>query len=126
MSLLDGFRVAQVGPGLAASVSGRLLADVGAIVARIDPDLSSPLAEHLNRGATAVATEQDIATADLIICEGSPATLRQSGRDPDTMRRLNPGAAIVLISPFGQTGPRAEEPATDPDAVFSPAASPAC
>ena len=50
MSLLDGFRVTQIGPGLAASVCGRLLADVGAAVARIDPDRSLPLAEHLNHG----------------------------------------------------------------------------
>ena len=119
MSLLDGFRVAQVGPGLAAAACGRLLADVGAMVARIDPDLSSPLAEHLNRGAMPAATDQDIATAHLIICEGSPATLRQSSRDADAMRRLNPRAAIVLISPFGQSGPRAEEAATDLTLFFA-------
>ena len=116
MSLLDGFRVTQVGPGLAASVCGRLLADVGAAVARIAADRSCTLAEHLNQGPDA---DHAIAAANLIVCEGSPVTLRQTGRDPDTLRRLNPRAALVLISPFGQTGPRAEEPATDLTLFFA-------
>ena len=116
MSLLDGFRVTQVGPGLAASVCGRLLADVGAAVARIDPDRSCRLAEHLNQGPDA---DHTLAAADLIVCEGSPATLRAASRDPDALRRLNPRAALVLISPFGQTGPRAEEPATDLTLFFA-------
>jgi crotonobetainyl-CoA:carnitine CoA-transferase CaiB-like acyl-CoA transferase len=116
MSVLDGFRAVQMGPGLAAAVCGRLLADVGATVVRIGVDRSSPLAEHLNRGDS---TGCGVSDADLIICEGSPATLRRFGHDPDTLRRINPRAALVLISPFGQTGPRAEEPATDLTLFFA-------
>ena len=52
MAVLEGFRAVQVGPGLAAAVCGRLLADVGADVARIDPDRSTPLADYLNHGAS--------------------------------------------------------------------------
>ena len=52
MTLLDGFRVVQMGPGLAAAVCGRMLADLGAHVARVDPDLSTPLAAFLNHGAS--------------------------------------------------------------------------
>ncbi|MFL5286113.1 MAG: CoA transferase, partial [Rhodopila sp.] len=115
MSLLQGFRAVQIGPGLAAAVCSRLLADVGAAVGRIDPDRSSLLAEHLNRGGSDVAP----ADADMIICEGSPAALRRAGHDPATLRRMNPLAALVLISPFGQTGPRAEEPATDLTLFFA-------
>ena len=36
-----------------------------------------------------------------------------------TLHRRNPSAAIVLISPFGQIGPRAEEPATDLTLFFA-------
>jgi crotonobetainyl-CoA:carnitine CoA-transferase CaiB-like acyl-CoA transferase len=115
MTLLDGFRVAQVGPGLAAAVCGRMLADVGALVARIDADWSSPLAAYLNNGPSAGTLE----AADLIVCEGSPATLLAASHDVTTLRRANPTAAIVLISPFGQTGPRAEEPATDLTLFFA-------
>src|SRR3954449_10790083 len=35
------------------------------------------------------------------------------------LRRANARAALVLISPFGQTGPRAEEPATDLTLFFA-------
>ncbi|MEA2792618.1 MAG: hypothetical protein QOG73_5024, partial [Acetobacteraceae bacterium] len=116
MNVLTGFRVVQFGPGLAAAVCGRLLADAGADVARIEPDRTSPLGEALNRGPDALCA---LADADLIICEGSPAALRAGNPDPETLRRLNPRAALVLISPFGQTGPRAEEPATDLTLFFA-------
>jgi crotonobetainyl-CoA:carnitine CoA-transferase CaiB-like acyl-CoA transferase len=119
MALLNGFHVVQIGPGLAAAVCGRMLADVGAEVIRLEPDRFTPLAEYLNLGAQTTNTAQALRSADLIICEGSPATLRAARHDPDTLRRINPTAAIVLISPFGQTGPRAEEPATDLTLFFA-------
>ncbi|HVY17814.1 MAG TPA: CoA transferase [Rhodopila sp.] len=107
--LLEGFTVAQLGPGLAAAVCGRMMAEAGASVVRVGTDRSSPLAAWLNAGDAAGTIE----AADLIVAEGSPATLRAAGWDEASLRRRNPGAAIVLISPFGQTGPRAEEPAGD-------------
>jgi len=121
MSLLNEFRVVQIGPGLAAAACGRLLADVGAVVARIDPDRSTWMAEHLNEGTTLAPRDQvaALAAADLIVCEGSPGALRTSGHDADALRRVNLRAAVVLISPFGQSGPRAEEPATDLTLVFA-------
>lgn len=119
MSLLDGFRAVQIGPGLAAAVCGRMLADVGASVVRIDPDRSSPLAEYLNRGPAAAGDGHAIATAHLIIREGSPLTLQRSAYTPGSLRRLNPRAALVTISPYGQTGPLAEEPATDLTLFFA-------
>ena len=57
MGLLAGLRIAQLGPGLAAAVCGRLFADIGATVACIDPDDSTPLAVHLNGGKTWVERE---------------------------------------------------------------------
>lgn len=121
MSLLNGFRVVQVGPGLAAAVCGRLLADVGADVGRIDPDRSTPLAEDLNQGAPVEARDRAaaLAAADLIVCEGAPRLLQAAGWDADTLRPVNPRATLILISPFGQAGPRAEEPATDLTLCFA-------
>jgi crotonobetainyl-CoA:carnitine CoA-transferase CaiB-like acyl-CoA transferase len=119
MAVLDGFRAVQIGPGLAAAACGRLLADVGASISRIDPDRSSVLAQHLNQGPPDDAPGQALATADLIICEGSPETLRRSGCNVEALRRVNQRAALVLISPFGQTGPLAEEPATDLTLFFA-------
>ena len=117
MTVLNGFRVAQIGPGLAAAVCGRLLADVGASVLRIDAERSTLLGACLNRGPD--AADFGLAAADLIVCEGSPAALARAGRDAAALRRANRRAALVLISPFGQSGPRVEEPATDLTLFFA-------
>lgn len=112
MSLLNGFHVVQVGRGMAAAVCGRMLADIGADVVCIEPDSTTPLGQYLNHGK-AVVTREALLTAGLIVCEGRPAELLARHCDADTLRRLNASAAIVLISPFGQTGPKADHPATD-------------
>ena len=112
MALLAGFRVVQLGQGVAAAVCGRLFADTGAAVACVGPDRASPLAEYLNH-AKPDAGPDALATADLIVTEGAPSALRARGHDTDSLRRRNPSAVLVLISPFGQTGPQAEDPASD-------------
>jgi crotonobetainyl-CoA:carnitine CoA-transferase CaiB-like acyl-CoA transferase len=121
MSLLAGFRVVQVGGGLAAAVSGRLLADVGADVSCIDADNSTPLADYLNHGKGIVIDDPAAAlsAADLVVCEGRPQELRARGYDTSGLRQINPKAALVFISPFGQTGPRANDPATDLTLFFA-------
>jgi crotonobetainyl-CoA:carnitine CoA-transferase CaiB-like acyl-CoA transferase len=120
MSLLTGFRVAQIGQGLAAAVCGRLLADVGADVICVGPDQLPLLAAYLNHGKT-IASDASaaIANADLIVCEGRPADLRAQHRNADALRRLNQTAALVFISPFGQTGPKANDPASDLTLLYS-------
>jgi crotonobetainyl-CoA:carnitine CoA-transferase CaiB-like acyl-CoA transferase len=107
--LLEGFRVAQLGPGLAAAVCRRMFQDSGASVCRTEADRSSPLASWLNAGPDSGSVE----TADLIVAQGTPATLRAAGWDEATLRQRNERAAIVLIGPFGQTGPRADDDASD-------------
>ena len=116
MSLLAKLRVAQVGPGLAAAVCGRLFADAGAEVTAIAAALSTPFEAYLNAGKSLVTQEaarEAVASADVVVCEGGPAALRARQHDAGSLRRLNRTAAIVLVSPFGQAGPRADEPATD-------------
>jgi crotonobetainyl-CoA:carnitine CoA-transferase CaiB-like acyl-CoA transferase len=124
MSLLTGLRVVQLGDGLAAAVWGRLLADIGANVTCSDPDISTHLAVYLNHGKTVVsshrAAERDaIATADLIVCEGGPRELRARGYDGGSLRRINAAAALVMISLFGQTGSKANDPASDLTLLFA-------
>jgi len=124
MSLLDGFAVIQIGRGLAAAVCGRLLADVSANVTCIDPDSSTHLAEYLNFGKTMVAADpaavrKALSTADLIICEGRPQDLRAQRYDADSLRRLNATAVLVAISPFGESGPKANDAAADLTLFFS-------
>jgi crotonobetainyl-CoA:carnitine CoA-transferase CaiB-like acyl-CoA transferase len=121
--LLNGLRVVQIGQGLAAAVCGRLFADVGADVACIGPDLATTLAVYLNHGKTVLdgeaATSRNIAVADLVVCEGRPEELRAQQRDAASLRRLNADAALVFISPFGQSGPNANDPATDLTLFFA-------
>src|ERR1700751_3737260 len=121
MSLLAGFRVVEMGKGLAAAVCGRLFADVGADVACIDPDNSTPLADYLIHGKRIVAGDPAAAlsTADLIVCEGRPQDLRARGYDAASLRRLNRRAVLVFVSPFGQSGLQANDPATDLTLFFA-------
>ena len=124
MSLLAGFQVVQLGNGLAAAACGRLIADVGGGVAAVDPDNSTSLARYLNHAKTIVsdgsaAAREALARADLIVCEGRPDDLRARQHDATSLRRLNTAAALVYISPFGQTGPKANDPATDLTLFFS-------
>ena len=124
MSLLQGFRVVQIGEGVAAAVCGRLFADVGADVSCVEPDISTPFAAYLNHGKSDVADDtavrrNAIAAADLIVCEGRPQKLCALQYDAGTLRRLNATAALVYISPFGQTGSKANDPATDLTLFFA-------
>jgi crotonobetainyl-CoA:carnitine CoA-transferase CaiB-like acyl-CoA transferase len=119
MALLTGFRVVQIGDGLAVAVCGRLLADVGADVIYVDAEHAPLLAAYLNHGKTLSSDANAAANADLIVCEGRPAELRAQHRDPDALRRINPAAPLVFISPFGQTGPKANDPASDLTLLFS-------
>ena len=121
MSLLAGFRVVEIGDGLAAAVCGRLLADVGTDVACIDADNSTALADYLNRGKRIVADDPSavLSTADLIVCEGGPSDLSARGYDAVGLRRINTKAPLVFIAPFGQSGPRANDPATDLTLFFA-------
>jgi len=124
MSLLRGLGVVQIGGGLAAAVCGRLLADLGADVTCVGPDRSTPLAANLNDGKPVAAQDAPacrnaITTADLIVCEGRPQDLRILQYDVDGLRRFNSTAALVYISPFGQTGPKANDPATDLTLFFA-------
>jgi len=121
MSFLAGLRVVQLGEGLAAAVCGRVLSDVGADIACIDTGNSTALADYLDHGKKIVARDgaAALANADLIVCEGRPQDLCARGYDAASLRRLNPKAALVFISPFGQTGPRASDPATDLTLFFA-------
>jgi crotonobetainyl-CoA:carnitine CoA-transferase CaiB-like acyl-CoA transferase len=57
MGLLTGFRVVQLGRRMAARSAAGLFADVGAEIACIDPDRSTPLTQYLNHGKGVAASE---------------------------------------------------------------------
>src|SRR5215469_11186359 len=123
MWLLAGLRVVQLGGGMAAAVCGRLFADVGTDVACVGPDVSTLLAVHLNYRKRLVsddaAVRNAIETAELIVAEGQPRDLLALQYDADSLRQVNLRAVLVFISPFGQTGQKADDPATDLTLFFA-------
>src|SRR5258707_534243 len=118
MTLLTGFKVVQIGGGSAAAVCGRLLADVGAHVTCIEPGVGTMmLSATLDRGKAiavdATARREALAAAHLIVREGQPKDWTDSAYALTELRRINESAIVVTISPYGQTGLLANEPATD-------------
>ncbi len=121
--LLDGFNVVQLGPGLAAAVCGRILADAGAHVVCLDPGSGSGLHTHLDHGkaiAAGSSSEREaLAAAHLIVREGELRTLTAMQHDVESIRRLNGSAVLVTISPYGDVGPQCDAPATDLTLFFA-------
>jgi crotonobetainyl-CoA:carnitine CoA-transferase CaiB-like acyl-CoA transferase len=60
-----------------------------------------------------------LSAAELIVCEVRPQELRARAYDAIGLRQINAKAVLVFISPFGQTGPQANDPATDLTLFFA-------
>ena len=123
MTLLAGFNVIQIGGGSAAAVCGRLLADAGAQVTCIAAEAGTLLLAYLNHGKAvavdATAQREGLAAAHLIVREGQPKDWAASPYDLTQLRRINASATVVTISPYGETGPQANDPATDLTLFFA-------
>ena len=117
ITLLSRFNVVQIGGGLAAAICGRVLADVGAHATCIGPSPGTMLLAHFDHGKAisdnAVTEHEALANAHLIVCEG------RGSYELDELRRINASATIVTISPYGETSPQANDPATDLTLFFA-------
>jgi len=117
--LLEGVRVVDLA-GEPAAIAGRILADLGADVVKVEPPTGDPLRREAlrfaawNAGKRSLACEPDdprlrtlLREADLVLeTPGWPGVPRV---DP----RSAPGAAWVRVTPFGLSGPRAHWQASD-------------
>lgn len=106
-------------------LAGRILADLGAEVIKLDPpgtDRTRPEWRALNvnkrvvdldlsRPADSVQFDDLVATAD--ICLVTPATSGAARLDPGALRQRNPRLVVVAITPFGSRGPRGAWKGTD-------------
>jgi crotonobetainyl-CoA:carnitine CoA-transferase CaiB-like acyl-CoA transferase len=135
---LAGIRILEVGHMLAGPFAGMLLADLGADVVKIEPadgDISRKVGsdyvgEHnvyfasLNRNKRSVhidlTTDDGQAqlgalaeTADALLVNLRPSTIRKLGLDYESLRRFNPRIVCVAITGYGLEGPAAEWPAFD-------------
>ena len=132
---LAGIRVLELGNFVAAPTAGRLLAEFGAEVIKVElPRIGDEVRSwRLVRGDTsmmwrAMARNKKSVTVDLRTPEGAalilrlvehvdvvvenyrPGKLESWGLAPDTLRERNQALVIVRISGYGQTGPYRDRP----------------
>ena len=135
---LNGIRVLEVGHMLAGPFGGMMLADLGADVIKIEPldgDMSRRVGSQsvdghnvyfasLNRNKRSVhidlTTEEGQAqlgelakTADALLVNLRPSTIKKLGLTYHSLRRYNPKLVCVALTGYGLDGPAAEWPAFD-------------
>lgn len=101
--------------------TGRLLADLGADVIRIDraAAAASPRRAYMNAGKQirdlepGAELEQLLGGAQILLTSEGPAALRARDLHPCDVINRHPRLVHVSISPFGLTGPYADRPASD-------------
>ncbi|NLG48216.1 CoA transferase [Gordonia sp. (in: high G+C Gram-positive bacteria)] len=131
---LAGVRVLELGNYIAAPTAGRMLADFGAEVIKIERETgdelrnwrlydgeTSMLFRTINRNKKSVVLDlrtdegrADVkaiaAQCDIVLENFRPGTLEKWGIGPAQLSEANPDLIFVRISAFGQTGPYAERP----------------
>jgi formyl-CoA transferase len=132
---LAGIRVLELGNYIAAPTAGRLLADFGAEVIKVErPGTGdelrnwrlkkgsvSMLYRTLNRNKKSVVLDlhtkagraavlELVKRCDILLENFRPGTLEKWGLGPEVLNAANPDLVITRISAFGQTGPLSERP----------------
>ncbi len=138
---LDGVRVVELASE-SASFAGKLMADFGAEVILVEPpgghntrayepfldDFAGPERSlwfwHYNTSKASVVLDLEtvdgrtrllelIATADVVLEAETPGQLTSLGIDQNNMRAEYPRLVWTAVTPFGSSGPRSLEPASD-------------
>jgi formyl-CoA transferase len=132
---LAGVRVLELGNYIAAPTAGRMLADFGAEVIKVERPVTgdelrnwrlyagdtSMLYRTINRNKKSIVldlkTERGrtivldlLRHCDVLLENFRPGTLEKWGLGPDVLDGVNPGLVVTRISGFGQTGPMAQRP----------------
>jgi len=132
---LAGVRVVELGNYIAAPTAGRMLADFGAEVIKVErpgtgDELrnwrlyggdTSMLYRTINRNKKSIVLDLKsergraivldlIRHSDVLLENFRPGTLEKWGLGPEELDKANPDLVITRISAFGQTGPMAERP----------------
>ncbi|PYR45128.1 MAG: hypothetical protein DMF89_25965 [Acidobacteria bacterium] len=116
MKALDGVRVLDLSRMVAGGVAGMLLADFGADVVKVEqPGTGDPLRQWTAGGQPfwwkVYARNKRFITLNLKSDEGRGLLLRVRLRlSPEVLHAHHPGAVILRISGWGQTGPGAARP----------------
>jgi crotonobetainyl-CoA:carnitine CoA-transferase CaiB-like acyl-CoA transferase len=140
--VLDGITVVELAADPAGEMVGKLLAEMGADVLKVEPPEGSPTrtigpfahgrvdADHsltfwyynTNKRSVVVDYRTDeglarltrlAAAADVFVCTLAPPELRALGLDLDAVRAACPRLVVVSITPFGLDGPWADRLSSD-------------
>ena len=141
MQALDQIRVVEIGPGVAISFAGKLFADFGADVIKVeepDGDPEPPVGavpgrparpgakrrlrffNRNKRGVTLAAATPDgrarladlAVTADLVLAALSLRELADLGLSLEALAARHPGIVLASLTPWGEDGPYAGFAAT--------------
>jgi formyl-CoA transferase len=132
---LSGVRVLELGNYIAAPTAGRLLADFGADVVKVErprtgdelrnwrlyAGTTSMLYRTINRNKRSVTLDLRspegreavlalAARSDVLLENFRPGTLEKWDLGPDVLDAVNPELVVVRVSAFGQTGPLSSRP----------------
>jgi crotonobetainyl-CoA:carnitine CoA-transferase CaiB-like acyl-CoA transferase len=129
---LQGVRVLEITNLIAGPTAGRLLADLGAEVMKMESlegDISRPIGRtyffnvNLNKRSLSVNTRKPegkaiaqkvAATADVLLANLRPGATERMGLGPDMLRQLNPRLIETHVTGYGWSGPYAHRPGIDP------------
>ena len=135
---LHGLRVVDLTSGY-VGFCGATMADLGATVVKVEPPDGDPMRRlgppfvgtdaaaflGVNRSKQSVcldwqqdprareALDRLIGQADVLISDFQPAAARQHGLDYGSLQAAHPRLVLCSITPFGDSGPMADQPATD-------------
>ena len=138
-TLLDGIRVLDLATAR-AEMTGRVLADMGAEVIKVEPPWGTPARQlppfsnedperslywaAMGLGKRSVIIDLDdeqgradfqalVATADVLIESFDPGVMAGWGLSYDELKDAHPELIYVSVTPYGQDGPWAVRPATE-------------
>ncbi|MEU1523883.1 CoA transferase [Nocardia rhamnosiphila] len=132
---LAGIRVLELGNYIAAPTAGRMLADFGAEVIKVERPVTgdelrrwrlyggetSMLYRTVNRNKKSIVVDLRteagralildlVRECDVLLENFRPGTLEKWGLGPEALQEANPDVVITRISAYGQTGPQAARP----------------
>lgn len=134
---LDGIRVLELAQGVAGPYCGKLFADFGAEVVKLEPPGGDPQRQavvvpgdrpdleqgaaflHLNTNKRSIVADPEapegvnlirrlVASSDLVIESYAPGTLDGWGLGFEALREVQPSLVLASVTAFGQTGPYAD------------------
>ena len=139
---LSALRVIELGGGIAASMAGKMLADLGARVVKLEPPAGDPERHegpfpggkpdpetggafvYLNAGKRSLTLDLETPSgreamaglagrAQLVINALAPGERERFGADYEALAARNPALVMLSITPFGLSGPYRDYAAND-------------